>query len=96
MAALDLSRAVGVPVLNFNIRPDFDDKTLKSLIWGFMQMGGIQMQITCVSPETLQAAYENPDEYRNLIVRVGGYSDYYYRLSREMQKMILDRSIQLV
>lgn len=96
VTALNLSRAVGVPVLNFNIRPDFDDKTLRSLIWGYMQKGGIQMQITCVSTETLKAAYKNPDKYRNLIVRVGGYSDYYYRLSREMQKMILDRSVQLV
>ena len=52
------------------------------------------MQITCISEELLQEAYKNPDEYKNLVVRVGGYSEYFYRLTDELRKMILNRTIQ--
>lgn len=38
VASLDLKRALGIPVLNFNINPDFDDATLKALISGYMKL----------------------------------------------------------
>lgn len=94
VTSLDLEHALGVPVLNLNIEPDFDDNILKSLILGYMKSGGIQLQITCASRETLIAAYENPDSYKNLIVRVGGYSEYFCRLNDDLKKMIIARSIQ--
>jgi len=37
---------------------------------------------------------ENPDKYRSLVVRVSGFSDYYTRLTREVQKDILKRTEQ--
>ena len=77
---LDLKRALGIPILNFNINPDFNDATLKALISGYMKLGGIQMQITCTSAQTLMEAYENPNLHKNLIVRVGGYSEYFQNL----------------
>lgn len=94
VTSLNLKEALGVPVFNFNIRQDFENKTLKALILGYMQLGGIQMQITCADLETLQKAYENPAEYKNLVVRVGGYSDYFNNLSDGMKKMIIQRTIQ--
>ena len=94
VASLDHDHALGVPVFNFNVKPDIDVNILKSLILGYIQMGGIQMQITCVSKEELLDAYENPDMHRNLIVRVGGYSEYFYRLDKDTQKMVINRSIQ--
>ena len=94
VTSLNLERAVGVPVLSFNINPDFRNEILKALILGYMQQGGIQMQITCISREILEAAYRNPEEYRNLVVRVGGYSEYFYRLSEELKRMVIDRTIQ--
>jgi formate C-acetyltransferase len=83
-----------VPVLNLNINPDFKDEVLKGLILGYMKLGGIQLQIPCISRETLEKALENPDDYRNLVVRVGGFSEYYSRLSYELKVMILNRTIQ--
>lgn len=83
-----------MPVLNFNINPDFKDSVLKALILGYMQLGGIQMQITCISSEQLEEAYRNPELHKNLVVRVGGYSEYFYRLSNELKSMIIDRTIQ--
>lgn len=94
VTSLDLKSALGVPVLNFNIDEKWDNNVLKALILSYMEMGGIQMQITCVSEETLREAYKNPDMHRNIIVRVGGYSEYFYRLSDELRKMIIERSIQ--
>ncbi len=94
VTALDLKRALGIPVLNFNINPDFENNNLKALIQGYMKLGGIQMQITCISPKMLQEAYENPDLHKNIVVRVGGYSEYFSRLSDDLKKMIIDRTIQ--
>ena len=94
VTSLELNKALGVPVLNLNINPDFKDEVLKGLILGYMKLGGIQLQITCISRETLEKALENPDDYRNLVVRVGGFSEYYSRLSYELKVMILNRTIQ--
>jgi len=93
VTSLDLKRALGTPVLNFSIDPKIDDRHLKALILGYMQLGGLQMQITCADAKTLQEAYENPDLHRNLVVRVGGYSDYFWKLSDELKRMIISRTI---
>lgn len=94
VTSLDLKRALGIPVLNFNINPEFDNATLKALILGYMKLGGIQMQITCTSVQTLMEAYENPDMHKNLVVRVGGYSEYFQNLSDDLKKMVINRTIQ--
>jgi len=94
VTSLDLKRALGTPVLNFNINPEFNNATLKALILGYMKLGGIQMQITCTSLKTLMEAYDNPDMHKNLVVRVGGYSEYFQNLSDELKKMVINRTIQ--
>ncbi len=94
VTALDLKSALGIPVLNFNINPDFKNIILKGLILGYMELGGIQMQITCTSVRTLQEAYEKPDLHRNLIVRVGGYSERFCNLSDDLKRMVINRTIQ--
>lgn len=94
VAALDLKRALGVPILNFNVNPNFTDEILKSLILGYMKLGGIQVQITYISKQTLEAAYESPENYKNLVVRVGGYSEHFYKLSNELKQMVISRTIQ--
>ena len=94
VTSLNLNRALGVPVLNFNINPDFKDEVLKALILGYMKQGGIQIQITCISRELLEEAYRNPEEHKNLVVRVGGYSEYFYRLNDELKRMVIERTIQ--
>ncbi len=93
VASLDQKRALGTPVLNFNIDPEIKDEHLKALVLGYMAQGGLQMQLSCVSAETLQEAYDNPDLHRNIVVRVGGYSDYFCNLTDDMKRMIIARSI---
>jgi len=93
VASLDLKRAIGTPVLNFNIDPVIKDDHLRALILGYMALGGQQMQLSCATAETLQHAYEHPEQHRNLIVRVGGFSDYFNNLTDDMKRMIIARSI---
>ena len=94
VTSLDLKSALGVPVVNFNITQNYDNDTLKALILGYIENGGIQLQITYASKEELLDAYEHPELHSNLIVRVGGYSEYFNRLSDELKLMIINRTIQ--
>jgi len=56
-------------------------------------MGGMQMQITCVSKEDMLDALKHPEKHENLIVRVGGYSEYFNRLSDEMKRTVIERTL---
>ena len=94
VTALDLSHALGTPVLNFSVQPDYNNDVLKGLILGYIQSGGMQMQISCVSKEILLDAYDHPEKYPNLVVRVAGFSEYFINLSDELKKAVIARSIQ--
>jgi formate C-acetyltransferase len=63
-----------------------------SLIRTYFKLGGHHMQFNVLSGETLRAAQENPEEYKHLIVRVAGYSDYFVRLSKDTQDEIIART----
>ena len=65
---------------------------MKSVIKTFLALGGFEMQINVVDKETLEKARENPEEYRDLVVRIGGYSDYFIRLSPQMQSEVILRT----
>ena len=58
--------------------------------------GGQQYTVTVVSPEDLLDAKEHPENYRNLIVRVGGYSDYFVNLDAELQDNVIERTFSNV
>lgn len=94
VTSLDLAHAIGTPVFNFNVQPDYDFEVFKSLVKGYISQGGIQMQCTCISKQMLLDAYKNPALYKNLVVRVAGYSEYFYRLRDELKRAIIARTIQ--
>jgi len=94
VTSLRLDKALGVPVLNFNIQPDFSDDVLKALILGYMKKGGAQMQISCISKEDLLDALKNPDKYGSLVVRVGGYSEYFNCLEEKTKWVVINRTVQ--
>lgn len=93
VTSLDLKRALGIPVVNFNITQNFTDDILKALILGYMAQGGIQLQLTYATKEELLDALEHPELHNNLIVRVGGYSEYFNRLSEDLKKMVINRTV---
>lgn len=65
-----------------------------SLIRGFFDEKGMHMQFNVVSRETLLDAQEHPENYRNLVVRVAGYSALFTTLSRSLQDDIINRTTQ--
>ena len=65
---------------------------INALIKTYIERGGFEMQINIVDRKTLVEAQKNPENYRDLVVRIGGYSDYFVTLSPEMQKEVIMRS----
>ena len=65
---------------------------LRSLIESYLQRGGFEIQVNVVDNADLRGAQEHPDRYRDLLVRVAGYSDYFAHLNRNMQDEIIRRS----
>ena len=66
--------------------------TMASIIKTYLQRGGFEIQINVVDSELLQKAQKNPEAYRDLVVRIGGYSDYFVNLSPEMQAEVIMRT----
>ena len=62
------------------------------LVRTYFKLGGHHIQFNVVDAETLRKAQMNPDKYRDLIVRVAGYSDYFVDLGRELQNEIISRT----
>lgn len=58
----------------------------------YFQLGGEQLQPTCVDADVLRAAQRNPSDYSDLIVKVGGYSTYFVDLGIEIQDEIISRT----
>jgi len=65
---------------------------LIDLVRVFFLRGGFELQINVVDREKLLAAQKNPDQYRDLVVRIGGYSDYFTNLSPTMQDEVILRT----
>jgi len=66
--------------------------TLKSLIKTYLSRGGFEIQINITDKATLEDAVKNPENYKDLVVRIGGYSDYFVRLSPQMQEEVILRT----
>ena len=65
---------------------------LKDLLQTYFKMGGMEVQLNIVSGDTLRAAQENPDEYRDLVVRVAGFSAYFVELFKNCQDDLIRRT----
>lgn len=65
-----------------------------ALIRGYFDQKGSHMQFNVVSRETLQDAQKHPENYKNLVVRVAGYSALFTTLSRSLQDDIIQRTEQ--
>ncbi len=65
---------------------------LRGLILTFLRRGGFETQVNVVNTETMKKARDNPDAHRDLVVRIGGYADYFTRLSPEMQHELIART----
>ncbi len=67
---------------------------MANLVRSYFNMDGHHIQFNVIDRQTLLNAQKNPEEYRDLIVRVAGYSDYFRNLSKELQDEIINRTEQ--
>ncbi len=97
VAAIDFSHVPGCAV-NMKFHPsaigmnEYSRKKWIALLRTYFEMGGSQLQPTVASVDTLRAAQKNPEEYRDLIIKVGGYSTYFVDLGREIQAEVISRT----
>ena len=87
----------GGTLLNQKFTPQLlkDDEDLDKfvqLIRTYFRLDGHHIQFNVVDGATLRAAQENPEQYRDLIVRVAGYSDYFCDLGKALQDEIISRT----
>ena len=83
----------------FSITPDALGKTeeeridnLVSILDGYFAKNAHHINVNVLNRETLMKAYENPDDYPNLTIRVSGYAVNFNKLSREHQKEVISRT----
>lgn len=64
---------------------------LRAMLNVYFSRGGQELQINVVNSDTLRAAQKNPEQYRDLVVRVAGFSEFFVRLTPDMQEDIIAR-----
>jgi formate C-acetyltransferase len=83
--------------LNVKLLPSFLEgpagaRTLLALIKTYYDLGGCHIQFNCVDTETLKEAQKKPQEHKELVVRVAGFSAYFTRLDKGVQSEIIKRT----
>ncbi|MDP6112255.1 MAG: pyruvate formate lyase family protein [Planctomycetota bacterium] len=97
VVSLDQIHAPGTLVVNIRFSKKLFREApmrekLKALIKTYFQLGGMQIQINVVDQAVLRDAFKHPERHEDLIIRIGGFSEYWNRLSRELQLTVLERT----
>lgn len=94
----DHSPLIGGVAFNMKFSASLFDRSpeaadgLRTLVMTFLRRGGFETQVNVVDQEALREARENPEQYRDLVVRIGGYTAYFTQQSPEMQDEIIMRT----
>jgi trans-4-hydroxy-L-proline dehydratase len=78
--------------LNYDRSSEQANANARALIRTFLERGGFELQINCLSLQTLKDAQRNPEAYQDLVVRIGGYSAFFTRQTPMMQQEIINRT----
>jgi formate C-acetyltransferase len=97
VAKLDHSRIANGIILNWKFAPtavsgEVGRENLIALMDGYFADGGMQSQFSVIGKETMISAQKAPERYRDLVVRIAGYSAYFTELSRELQDDLIGRT----
>jgi len=74
------------------LRRDEDVARLGQLIRSYFTLGGHHIQFNIVDTATLKAAQETPEDYKDLLVRMAGYSDYFNDMNADLQQEVIERT----
>lgn len=88
--------ALNIRIHPVSLRSEDGIAKLRDMTKKYFEMGGMEVQYNVVDTETLRAAQEDPDSYRDLVVRIAGYSAYFVELSRDCQNDIISRNENII
>ncbi|BHH85615.1 glycyl radical enzyme [Desulforhopalus sp. 52FAK] len=74
------------------LKRDEDIVKLGQLIRSYFTLGGHHIQFNIVDTATLLAAQDTPDDYKDLLVRMAGYSDYFNDMNQDLQQEVIERT----
>jgi len=74
------------------LKREEDLNKLGQLVRSYFALGGHHIQFNIVDTNTLYAAQKNPEEYKDLLVRMAGYSDYFNDMNTDLQQEVIDRT----
>jgi formate C-acetyltransferase len=97
----DHSKYMDGIALNLRMHPSVlsreDGKAkLRDMTKAYFDMGGLEVQYNVVDTETLRAAQTDPASYRDLVVRIAGYSAYFVELNSDLQNDIIRRNENVI
>ncbi len=87
------SRFLGGTSVNVKINKGISPETVVALIKTYLQTSGAQLQFNVVDAQTLLEAQKNPEQYKDLLVRIGGYSDFFVTIPKELQDEVISRTL---
>ncbi len=93
----DQSRFMDGIALNLRIHPsavntEAAKQSLINLTKSYFEDGGLEVQYNIISAETMKAAQSDPNTYRDLVVRIAGYSAYFVELGKDLQNDLISRT----
>ncbi|PLX96713.1 MAG: formate C-acetyltransferase/glycerol dehydratase family glycyl radical enzyme [Desulfuromonas sp.] len=96
LSKLDQTMSGGT-LLNLRFLPsllkrDEDIAKLGQLVRSYFTLGGHHIQFNIVDTATLRAAQCSPEDYKDLLVRMAGYSDYFNDMNNDLQQEIIERT----
>jgi len=65
---------------------------LVAVMQSYFDQGGMELQLNIISGDTLRAAQEQPEEYKDLVVRIAGFSAYFVEVFKDMQDDLIRRT----
>jgi pyruvate formate-lyase/glycerol dehydratase family glycyl radical enzyme len=74
------------------LKRDEDVVRLGQLVRSYFTLGGHHIQFNVVDTATLKAAQATPEDYKDLLVRMAGYSDYFNDMNADLQQEVIDRT----
>ena len=87
------SRFLGGTTVNVKLNSGIAPEKISSLVRGYLKTHGVQLQFNVVDTKTLLDAQKNPQAYKDLLVRIGGYSDFFVSIPKSLQDEIISRSV---
>ncbi|MBW1812035.1 MAG: formate acetyltransferase, partial [Deltaproteobacteria bacterium] len=97
VAGLDKIKMPNNIAFNVKVVPGAEDShqdvldRMCAYVASYFELGGMQMQFNVMSTETLRTAMREPENYRDLLVRISGYNAYFVELNRDIQIEVIER-----